>query len=105
MNNELERIWKEAVMILSRHAPVGTEASHKTLTQNTWCAGRDSNRALPENDSTALPLGQPLWRSDIRLGNNSNGLYSWYMRVSPENIQISMTFSSYSGTISWKYNF
>jgi hypothetical protein len=43
MNNELERIWKEAVMsylkVLSDHLPGGTEETHKRASVRTVILG------------------------------------------------------------------
>jgi hypothetical protein len=43
VNNELERIWKEAVLVSfkvkSQHLPGGAEENHKNLTQDSQVLG------------------------------------------------------------------
>jgi hypothetical protein len=45
MNNELQRIWKEAVVaqfkVLPRHLPAGTEENHEKLSQCSRSSGQD----------------------------------------------------------------
>jgi hypothetical protein len=62
MNDELEGIWKEAAMILSRYYPsillerlmVTTRNFH----QDSWCPIRDSNRALAEYKAWSQTIPQ-----------------------------------------------
>jgi hypothetical protein len=60
MNDEMERIRKEAVMTLSTYYPnIFLKELKKTtnnLKQDSQCPGRDSKGASPR----ALPLSQPL---------------------------------------------
>jgi hypothetical protein len=64
MDNESERIWKEAVvalfMILHRHLPRGTEDNlimkKKKLSEGSQCSSRHSNTALSERKKEALPF-------------------------------------------------
>jgi hypothetical protein len=59
MNDELERIWKEAVMPISRYcAGIRLEGLRKTtidFIQNSQYPSRDSNQAAPEYNLKALP--------------------------------------------------
>jgi hypothetical protein len=52
VNNELDRVWKEAVMalfeVLSWHLPEGLRKTTKDLGQNSWSPGRDLNPGPPE---------------------------------------------------------
>jgi hypothetical protein len=48
----------DLIELLSRNSLRGTEKSHKNLSQDTQCPGRDSNRASPEYKFRALPLKQ-----------------------------------------------
>jgi hypothetical protein len=57
MNYELERIWKEAGVAYSRHLFEVTEVS---LSQDSWCSGRDSKPALSDYSSGALQFEQPI---------------------------------------------
>jgi hypothetical protein len=70
VNDESERVWKEAVVgqfeVLFRHLPGGTEENHKNLSQNSWPPGRDSNPEPPEYKVGMLTT-QPR-RSVERLG-------------------------------------
>jgi hypothetical protein len=62
-DNELKRIWKEAVMAYSRYYPgicLETGKNKKSLSQDSRCSARVSNRASPEYKSTALLLDQPV---------------------------------------------
>jgi hypothetical protein len=53
VNKELERMWKEAVVVKLNvfypHFPKGLRNTAKSLGQDAQCLGRDSNRALPED--------------------------------------------------------
>jgi hypothetical protein len=57
MNDELERMCKEAVMalfkVLSQHLPGRTEKSHEE-TQDSGSSGRDLNTGLPEYEAGVL---------------------------------------------------
>jgi hypothetical protein len=51
MNDELERVRKEAVVtylkVIFRHSLGGTEKTNKNLGQGNQCSGRCSNREPP----------------------------------------------------------
>jgi hypothetical protein len=55
MNNELERIWKEAVMtwfkVISQHLPGGTEEATNNLSRGRWFPVRDLNPRPPEYEA------------------------------------------------------
>jgi hypothetical protein len=57
MTDELQKVLKGSgcvlVEVLSQHMPGGTEETTK-LTEDSWCPGRDSNRALLEYVSRVL---------------------------------------------------
>jgi hypothetical protein len=55
MNNDLERIWKEMVVVLSQNLPGMTEESMKTLSQDSQSMGQDSNMG-PLKYEGVLPL-------------------------------------------------
>jgi hypothetical protein len=61
--NDVERIWKEAVVAYSRYSSgcclEGLKKTTWNITQNSWCPDRDSNRAPIECEWRALPLRQP----------------------------------------------
>jgi hypothetical protein len=50
MNDEWERMWKEAVVTYFKvlYKPGGTEEHHKICTKGRWSLGWDSNLELPE---------------------------------------------------------
>jgi hypothetical protein len=55
--NELERIWKEAVVALSRYVSRHLlEGAEENLSQQSLCPGRNWNRGLSKYGSTALPV-------------------------------------------------
>jgi hypothetical protein len=58
MNDELERIWKEAVMayfnVLSRHLSEGTEANHEKICPDVRTRGRDLKLEPPEYEAEVL---------------------------------------------------
>jgi hypothetical protein len=58
VSNELERMWKEAVMasfkVLSRHFPGGTAETTKNLSQDSWSLGRDLNLGPTEHEAEEL---------------------------------------------------
>jgi hypothetical protein len=64
MNNEFEKIWKEAVVACSRYYPgiclEGLRKTAKTLSQDSWWCGWFFKQASPEYKSTAVPLDQPV---------------------------------------------
>jgi hypothetical protein len=57
-DNELERMWKEAVVaflkVLSRHLPGGTEENDENLSQNCRSPGRDLSPGPPEYEAGVL---------------------------------------------------
>jgi hypothetical protein len=54
VNNELERILKKLVTILSYNTPKWTDENHKKISsQDYWCSRYDANQALKLE---ALPL-------------------------------------------------
>jgi hypothetical protein len=53
-----KRPWP--IEILFRNVPGRTEEDHENLSQESWCSGRDSNRAFPKFKSKASPLDQPV---------------------------------------------
>jgi hypothetical protein len=60
MVDELERIWKEAVLAKSRYCPgiiyiEGLKKTTENVSQCSRCPSRDLNRALPEYEYRALP--------------------------------------------------
>jgi hypothetical protein len=59
MDNKLERIRKEAEVVVSRHDPAisleGLRKSTKFFNQVTRCPDRDSNQGHPKYKSRALP--------------------------------------------------
>jgi hypothetical protein len=61
MNDELERIWKIALVVyfkvISRHSPGGTEDNHEN-NQIIQCAVRDSNRLSPKCKQKYYHLSQ-----------------------------------------------
>jgi hypothetical protein len=63
VNNSLRRIWKEAVVTLfevkSQILLERTEENHEKLSQDSRCAGRDSNRTSPEYKPDMFPLELP----------------------------------------------
>jgi hypothetical protein len=65
--DELERIWKEAVTLQSKYCSgiclELTEEIHEEP-QNSRCPGRDSNRAPTKYKKKALSLDQPGWWKD-----------------------------------------
>jgi hypothetical protein len=52
VNNELERMWKEAVMasfkVLSKHLPGGPEEKHEHLSQDSPSLGQELNLGPPK---------------------------------------------------------
>jgi hypothetical protein len=58
MNNELERIWEEAVMtqlkVLSRRLPGGTKEIHENLSQDSLSPGRDLKLGPPDEEAGVL---------------------------------------------------
>jgi hypothetical protein len=58
MPNELERIWKEAVVayiqLLPRHLPGGTGENHENLSNNSRSPVRDFNPGPPEYETGVL---------------------------------------------------
>jgi hypothetical protein len=75
MNDEQEKIWKEAVVAHSRQYPgiclEGLRKPMKYHSQNSRCSARDSNRESLEYVSRALPLCQPAQFS-IRATHQTN---------------------------------
>jgi hypothetical protein len=65
VNNELERIRKEAVIAKSRQDPViylkGLRKTKKIANRHSRCSGRDSNTAFPQYKSTASTIYHPVW--------------------------------------------
>jgi hypothetical protein len=59
MNDVLERSSSGQIKALFWHLAAGTEKSHKTPLEISWCPNQDMKRALPELMSRALPLCQP----------------------------------------------
>lgn len=61
--DEVESIWKEAVMASSRYYPssclVGLKKDKKNISQDSQSPGWDSNQASPKYKSQAIPLDQP----------------------------------------------
>jgi hypothetical protein len=59
MNDELESLWKEAVVfffkVLSKHSTGETNKIKRILSQDGQCPDRISNRASPKYKSDALP--------------------------------------------------
>jgi hypothetical protein len=57
-DNQLERMWKEAVMaqfkVLSWHLPGGIEENYKNLTQYSLSLGQDLNAGTAEYESEVL---------------------------------------------------
>jgi hypothetical protein len=68
MNDELENIWKEAVVAESRYYPSiclgGLRKTTKILSQDIWFPARDSKREHPEY---ALPLSNRVPSINSRL--------------------------------------
>jgi hypothetical protein len=60
MYDELKGIWKGAVITTSRYYPSICLEGLRESCHDIRCPGRDSNRALPENESSYLPLCQPV---------------------------------------------
>jgi hypothetical protein len=62
MNDELERISKEAVVAWPRYYPIiflkGLRKTMNNLSQKSWCPGQDSNQAPTEYMSRVLPLNK-----------------------------------------------
>jgi hypothetical protein len=56
MNDELEGRFRGLVEIICLYFLVGTEENHETLSQDSLCLGRDSNRAPAKHKSAALLL-------------------------------------------------
>jgi hypothetical protein len=60
VNNELERVRKEAVVAYARYSlgilSDGTEEEYGNFIQECWRPGRGSKRPLPQYKSRALPL-------------------------------------------------
>jgi hypothetical protein len=58
----IERIWREVVVAETKYYPSifigGLRNNKKTLSQDTGCPGRDSNRGTPEQKCGALSLNQ-----------------------------------------------
>jgi hypothetical protein len=59
MNDELERIWKEATMAFRDNYPgIFLNEPKKTMiiiSQGSWCLSRDFNGLPPEYESRVLP--------------------------------------------------
>jgi hypothetical protein len=58
VNDELERMWKEAPVakfkMLSQHLLGGTEENHENLNQDSQSPGRDLNPGPPEYEAEML---------------------------------------------------
>jgi hypothetical protein len=58
VNDELEKIWKEAVMtkfkVLSWYLPGGSEENHKNLSQDSQSPSQDLNLGPPEYEAGVL---------------------------------------------------
>jgi hypothetical protein len=58
MNYELEKIWKESVIVyikvLSRHLPGGIEENYKNLSKDSRSVDRDLNKGLPKYEARIL---------------------------------------------------
>jgi hypothetical protein len=64
MIDELERIWKQAVMVLLRYyhgiSLEGLRKTTKALSQDSWWPSSDVNQTFPRHKSRVLPLDKPV---------------------------------------------
>jgi hypothetical protein len=64
MIDELERIWKKAVMAYSRYYPgillEGLRNTAENLSPDGWDPARDSNDIPPDYEARTLPLDPPV---------------------------------------------
>jgi hypothetical protein len=70
MYDELERIWKKAVMVSLMYYQgiclVG-QKNHRKTSQDSQCPGQDANQAPLKYKSGALPLYQPAQSDELLL--------------------------------------
>jgi hypothetical protein len=100
INDELDRIWKEAagrmaaeqwiqkhlegsspviMKVLSQHLLGGTKETMKNLSQDRLCLNWDSNQAPSKYKSRALPLGQQVYLLLLHEAYHKSKIHLWLL--------------------------